>query len=240
MRCPVQIVFIPAVLISVALQVFGCTAMGYMSGVHWDTNIQHLTRRHLNSIAAGSTVIVTKYDETIVEGTYNGLFTLPAKDYEQLYATKILDLGSGEYIPSLGERVSVFRVHETGVGLVRDSGSFWGINKYRLLLEAVGSIDALKIPLDSVESIGNHELGLLEGERLRQLVYSESIPVMSYLMVEQGERDLHIPYETVRRIKVEDYSGPWKYVGLTLGLAADLLIISAIWKTIEGGDWSYD
>jgi hypothetical protein len=211
------------------LQVLGCSLIGLGIGASSDSkkpDDYSFSRAAMGSVEMGTTVTLTKWDGSTMEGDYSGVITRSAEVYSKAYDRALEESDYEGYLPRLGEAATLL-VNQSSL-----EGVYLGIDSNNVLMQREAKRDTMRICLDSVKTIEGPGGGQLQGPELRELVYDGTIMSRSYVLMWADRRTVAVPYEAVNNITVGVVKSG-ALTGFAIGLGLDITVIVIAVTTYE-------
>jgi hypothetical protein len=223
------LLFVAAALL--AMVVSGCTVIGFGIGAavdHHHARPRHATWQDTETIPRGSAVHVTLTSDSIVQGEFTGLRTLPEKSYVSIYDSVRAILSERCALPKLGDTVTV---------VPKGWHSYWA------LFYGFGALTVdLRQPEQKTPSYMSFhavtELQDIQGRPydmtcLRTLMAARALPTGQRFEVLSDQQSTSVPLEHIRDIFALPRRSHYWVLGGVMGLAVDAAVVALIVHGLE-------
>jgi hypothetical protein len=210
------------------IQTHGCSILGLGIGAVSDANkpdTEVISGWDVKTIPSGTEIGIILRDGSEITGRYEGMGQLSPQEYDIRYSKCRQEQPEEIYLPAIGDTITV--VSKSGDQLV---GRFLGFD-YRIMhVQLFDRSETNRAALNLIDTIEDNRGNVLEGERLKQLVFDGKIPFRSVIVVTGPVTKAVISLDEVHQIQIPaEKKGA--LTGFLLGAAVDIIIIAIAAKS---------
>ncbi len=232
-----------------AVQLSGCSGIGYMTGYlidHSNATYRDEPVHQAAYVDHGHNICVITLDDSTYQGEFDGIAVMDSADYDAALAS-LRDSLPGIPFPAIGEPVTVY----TNPGFSM-AGRFQGFDLWftksklvpgakdvgqlttadRALLECCSiksdeDLNSFNFLLQDVDAIKTSSGDTIDGGRIFGLAQLGAIPTRSSILIKKDNTVTEVRIDHIKRFKSVDY-GYAQWIGLGIGAAFDGAIIAII------------
>jgi len=191
-------------------------------------------------IKSGSKVIINLKDETMLEGKYLGIDSIPNEKYDEEYAELQKQIPEGSFLPTKGDTIKT-----SSEFITDDNVKFSGLDKKYIILSPLDINSPTKFELEHLENITDNRGNKTEGQTIRNLISEGKFPnkflsgisikdfkYMRDTMAESAAGEKFIYLNDIDQIQIKSKKHATRNL-LMLGFVLDALIIAYPWFVLN-------
>lgn len=244
-----------AVLIAITCYLCGCSMVGYGVGSAIDNSKddrKSITNWECSKTKEGTEITVHLLADSTISGKFGGMEKKKAEEYIKEYA-EFRNANENEvYLPEIGDTIRIkYRFDDQGIHEFlgfdfpgKRSGRYSKKRTYASYINVTANNINENVEknysLKYLEEIEDTKGNLVTGQDIENFAAKSKIPIRSFIILSTDSSHDHVNIENVNFIEVPRTKYA-KWVGLGLGLAIDVTIITiAIILETAFGDWEWN